>query len=86
MKNTTFSLGEIALLDKVEKDFGLVSGVFDGVTKKAKNFKDQIRKKEDRFERQKGTNFSRRPGSIRQSKDTPLRRGGWNFIPNCKPP
>jgi len=30
-------------LDKAEKDFGLISGIFDGVTKKAKNFKGRVK-------------------------------------------
>jgi len=31
------------LLDKAEKDFGLISGIFDGVTKKAKNFEGRVK-------------------------------------------
>jgi transposase len=43
MKANTFSLGGISLIDKVEKDFGLVSGVFEGVTKKAKDFQGRVK-------------------------------------------
>ena len=43
MESTAFSLGGIALLDKVEKDFGLISGIFDGVTKKARNFRGRVK-------------------------------------------
>jgi len=43
MKSTTLSLGGIALLDNAEKDFGLISGIFDGVTKKAKNFEGRVK-------------------------------------------
>ena len=43
MKANTFSLGGIALLDKAEKDFGLISGIFDGVSKKAKNFRGRVK-------------------------------------------
>ncbi len=31
------------MLDKAEKDFGLISGIFDGVTKKAKNFEGRVK-------------------------------------------
>jgi transposase len=43
MKSTTIPLGGIALLDKAEKDFGLLSGIFGGITKKAKDFEGRIR-------------------------------------------
>jgi hypothetical protein len=43
MNATTVSLGGMALLDKVEKDFGLISGVFEGVTKKARDFQGRVK-------------------------------------------
>lgn len=43
MKSNTLSLGGVSLIDKVEKDFGLISGVFGGLTKKAKDFEGRIK-------------------------------------------
>jgi transposase len=43
MKAQTIPLGGITLLDKVEKDFGLISGVFGGVTGKAKDFTARVK-------------------------------------------
>ncbi len=41
--NTTIPLGGISIIDKVEKDFGLVSGIFRGVNKKAKDFQGRVK-------------------------------------------
>ncbi len=43
MKANTLFLGGIALLDKVEKDFGLITGIFRGVNKKAKDFEGRVK-------------------------------------------
>ncbi|MFQ6617940.1 MAG: hypothetical protein ACE5QV_04545 [Fidelibacterota bacterium] len=43
MKATTLSLGGVSLIDKVEKDFGLVSGVFGKVTGRVKDFEGRVK-------------------------------------------
>lgn len=43
MKATTLSLGGLSLIDKVEKDFGLVSGVFSGVSDRVRDFEGRVK-------------------------------------------
>jgi transposase len=43
MKANTFSLGGVSLIDKVEKDFGLISGVFGGVSDRARDFVGRVK-------------------------------------------
>ena len=43
MKAKTLSLGGITLIDKVEKDFGLISKVFSRISNKAKDFKARVK-------------------------------------------
>ncbi len=39
----TLPLGGITLIDKVEKDFGLISGVFSCISSKARNFEARVK-------------------------------------------
>ena len=43
MKAKTLSLGGITLIDKVEKDFGLISGVFSCISNKAKDLEARVK-------------------------------------------
>jgi len=43
MKANTLSLGGIALLDKADKDFGLVSGIFGGVAGRIEDFAGRVK-------------------------------------------
>ena len=36
--NTTLPLGSISIIDKIEKDFGLISGIFGKAGGKTRNF------------------------------------------------
>ena len=43
MKSTTIPLGGISLIDKVEKDFGLISGIFGKISGKAKDMEAKVK-------------------------------------------
>ena len=43
MKAKTLSLGGIGLIDKAEKDFGLISGVFRGISTRVKDFEARVK-------------------------------------------
>jgi len=43
MINNSISLGGIGIIDKVEKDFGLVSGIFKGIGGKSKDFEGRVK-------------------------------------------
>ncbi len=43
MKARTLPLGGVILIDKAEKDFGLVSGIFDGISERVKDFKARVK-------------------------------------------
>jgi transposase len=42
-QNISIALGGVSLIDKVEKDFGLISGVFDGISDRARDFIGRVK-------------------------------------------
>ncbi len=42
-ENVTLPIGSISIVEKIEKDFGLVSGIFDGISGRSKEFKGIVK-------------------------------------------